>query len=62
MLDVENITYYAQRRGIPAEVIDELIDPVSMEFCMAPAEELSVVNLFFFIRMAVGQGFFNMFV
>lgn len=58
-LDVESIASYARRRGIPDEVMDVLIDPVSMQFSMAPPDELSVVNLFFFLHMAVGQGFFN---
>jgi oxygen-dependent protoporphyrinogen oxidase len=58
-LDTESIAAYARRRGVPDEVTDFLFDPISVEFCLAPAQELSMVNLFFFLHMAVGQGFFN---
>ncbi|MFD3999053.1 protoporphyrinogen/coproporphyrinogen oxidase [Streptomyces sp. NPDC058548] len=58
-LDTEDIVTYARRKGFPDEAIDYLLEPFSVELCMAPAGELSVVNLFFFLNLALGNGFFN---
>ncbi|MEU6709296.1 protoporphyrinogen/coproporphyrinogen oxidase [Streptomyces wuyuanensis] len=58
-LDTENIRAYLNRRRVPAEALDMLVEPLSAGFCLASPDELSVVNLFFFLHMLGGNGLLN---
>ncbi|MER7578004.1 NAD(P)/FAD-dependent oxidoreductase [Streptomyces sp. NPDC126514] len=58
-LDTQNMRAYLNRRRIPPEVLDLLVEPLSAGFCLASPDELSVVNLFFFLYMLGGNGLIN---
>ncbi|WP_406410627.1 protoporphyrinogen/coproporphyrinogen oxidase [Streptomyces sp. NBC_01614] len=58
-LDVENIPAYLRRRRIPTQSLSAFIEPFSMGFNLVPAEELSVINLYFYLHAMAGKGLFN---